>query len=53
MNTDEVMRRKRSELARLREEVNALRVVIAPVNEDDDGLNIHKLEAGGASLTVH
>ena len=43
---DEVMRQKQSDLARLREEVNALRIAIALIDEDDDGRSVHKQECG-------
>jgi hypothetical protein len=34
------------DLARLREEVNALRTAIALIDEDDDGRSVHKQEGG-------
>jgi hypothetical protein len=40
------MRQKQSDLARLREEVNALRIAIALIDEDDDGRCVHKQEGG-------
>jgi hypothetical protein len=43
---DEVMRQKQSDLARLHEEVNALRIAIALIDEDDDGRRVHKQEGG-------
>jgi hypothetical protein len=43
-NIDEVVRQKQSDLARLREEVDALRIAIALIDEDEDGQSFHKQE---------
>jgi hypothetical protein len=43
---DEVVRQKRSGLARLREEVDALRIAIALIDEDENGQSGHEQEGG-------
>jgi hypothetical protein len=41
---DEVMRQKQCDLARLREEVDALRIAIPLIDGDDDGRSVEKQE---------
>jgi hypothetical protein len=41
---DEVMRQKQFDLASLREEVNALRIAILVIDEDDDRRSVEKQE---------
>jgi hypothetical protein len=43
---DEVVRQKQSDLARLHEEVDALRIVIALIYEDGDVQSGHEQEGG-------
>jgi hypothetical protein len=43
---DEVMRQKQSDLARLREEVDALRIAIALIDEDEDLQSGHDQDGG-------
>jgi hypothetical protein len=43
---DEVVRQKQSDLARLREEVDALRIAIALIDEDEDVQSDHEQEGG-------